>query len=656
MDKQPPLIRLENLTRSFSNGDQTLQVLKGLSLTIEEGEFVAIIGSSGSGKTTLMNLLGCLDRPTSGGYWFRGQSVAGLSRDELANLRRDAFGFVFQSYHLLAGTPAVNNVELPAIYAGKSPSERRERAIELLTRLGLEERINHLPNQLSGGQQQRVSIARALMNGGQIILADEPTGALDSKSGKEVMQLLRELSDQGHTLILITHDPKVAAHADRIIEMSDGEIVSDEKNTVEETSINLDAVEKPAVEKLTIEKTAKEKTLIDIWESTKAAFTSLHRNLFRTLLTLLGIVIGVASVIAMLAIGDGAKNEIVERISSLGSNLLLVRPGAPNTRGRWSVATLVPEDVAAINAEVPNLIAAIPELTGSQTLRYGNRDTSTEMNATSSDFPLVRQWSIEEGTFFTEEDENLYATVAVIGKTVAKDLFAGSSPLGEYVMAGGTLLQVIGVMSERGASPMGQDQDDVVLVPYTTGSLRIFGQRHLRNVTVAVDDVSRIDETQDAVFDVVLARHGTEDFQIRNMASLIENVTETQNTFTLLLGSVAAISLLVGGVGVMNIMLVSVNERTREIGIRLATGARTQNILQQFLIEALTISAFGGLIGVVLGLGTAWLVGYLGTPVYFSIFPVVLAFACAFATGLIFGFLPARKAAHLDPVKALSSE
>ena len=278
------------------------------------------------------------------------------------------------------------------------------------------------------------------------------------------------------------------------------------------------------------------------------------------------------------------------------------------------------------------------------------------MNATSASFPLVRQWPVAEGTFFSDEDEALYATVAVLGKTVATDLFGKQSPLGEYVMAGGTLLQVIGVMSERGASPMGQDQDDVVLLPYSTGSLRIFGQRFLRNVTVAVDDVSQMDTTQDRIFELMLARHGTEDFQIRNMASLIDSVTATQDTFTLLLGSVAAISLLVGGVGVMNIMLVSVNERTREIGIRLATGARTRNILQQFLIEALTISAFGGVIGVVIGLGTAWLVGYLGTTVYFSVFPVVLAFTCAFATGLIFGFLPARKAAHLDPVKALSSE
>ncbi len=644
--KNVPLIRLEKITRSFSNGDQTLQVLKGIDLTIEEGEFVAIIGSSGSGKTTLMNLLGCLDRPTSGEYWFRGQAVSKLSKDELAHLRRDAFGFVFQSYNLLPGTPAVSNVELPAIYAGLPPAKRRERALALLGRLGLSDRTNHLPGQLSGGQQQRVSIARALMNGGQIILADEPTGALDSKSGVEVMQLLKELSAQGHTLLLITHDPEVAAHAERIIEIRDGEIISDQKTA----AADLPKARLPAAA------TAKEQPLIDIWESTKAAFSALHRNLFRTLLTLLGIVIGVASVIAMLAIGDGAKNEIVDRISSMGSNLLLVRPGAPNQRGRWSIATLVPEDVDAINLEVPNLIAAIPELTGNATLRYGNRDKTTGMNATSASFPLVRQWNVAEGTFFSAEDEALYATVAVLGKTVADDLFAGRSPLGEYVMAGSTLLQVIGVMSERGASPMGQDQDDVVFLPYTTGSLRIFGQRFLRNVTVAVDDVSQMDATQDKIFELLLARHSDEDFQIRNMASLIDDVTATQNTFTLLLGSVAAISLLVGGVGVMNIMLVSVNERTREIGIRLATGARTRNILQQFLIEALTISAFGGVIGVVIGLGTAWLVGYLGTVVYFSVFPVVLAFSCAFATGLIFGFLPARKAAHLDPVKALSSE
>lgn len=640
------LIRLENLTRSFKNGEQNLQVLKGINLSIQAGEFVAIIGSSGSGKTTLMNILGCLDQPSSGRYWFGGQEVGRLSADERASLRRDAFGFVFQSYHLLPGTPAVNNVELPAIYAGLAPAQRRARALELLQLLGLGERTQHLPNQLSGGQQQRVSIARALMNGGQVLLADEPTGALDSQSGLEVMKLLQHLSAQGHTLLLITHDPKVAAYAERIIEIKDGLIVSDQRS----------ASRQSPKQTLPSVPPKQPKRWLDIWESTKSAFAALRRNLFRTLLTLLGIVIGVASVIVMLGIGDGAKNEILERISSMGSNLLLVRPGAPAQRGGWNVATLVPEDVAALNQEVPNLIAAIPELTGSTTLRYGNLDKNTEINSTSAAFPQVRQWPIAAGTFFTAADEEVFATVAVLGQTVAQDLFGTKSPLGEYVMAGGTLLQVIGVMSPRGASPMGHDQDDVVFLPYTTGSLRIFGQRHLRNITIAVDDVSQIDATQARVYELLLARHGVEDFQIRNMASLIDNVTATQNTFTLLLGSVAAISLVVGGVGVMNIMLVSVNERTREIGIRLATGAKATNILQQFLIEALTISALGGVVGVVLGLATAWLVSYLGTPVFFSLFPVVLAFACAFCTGLIFGFLPARKAAYLDPVRALATE
>lgn len=648
----PALIHLQGITRSFQNGEHTLQVLKGIDLTIQAGEFVALIGSSGSGKSTLMNLLGCLDRPTEGEYWFRGQATSQLDADARAALRREAFGFIFQSYHLLPGTPAVNNVELPAIYAGLRPQERHARALALLTQLGLADRADHRPNQLSGGQQQRVSIARALMNGGQVILADEPTGALDSHSGREVLQLLQDLSAQGHTILLITHDPQIAAHADRIIEMRDGLLIRDQathspqRSTTQKSAADIPLAAQPP---------RPAQPWLDLWEAFKAALTALHRHLFRTLLTLLGIVIGVASVIAMLAIGDGARYEVVDRISAMGSNLLLIRPGAPNQRGRWP-ATLVPEDVEAINAQIPHLIAAIPELSRSMTLRYGNQDHTSEVNATSAAFPLARQWPVAQGTFFSQEDEAQLATVAVLGQTVAETLFADRSPLGEYLLLDGTLLQVIGVMSPRGASPMGQDQDDVIFVPFSTGSVRLFGQRHLRNVTVAVADIEQIEQVHQAIFELLLARHGVEDFQIRNMASLIDSVTETQNTFTLLLGSVAAISLLVGGVGVMNIMLVSVTERTREIGIRLATGARAKHILQQFLIEALAISALGGLIGVACGLGTAWLVGYLGTPVYFSTPPVMLAFGCAFATGLIFGYLPARKAAHLDPVRALATE
>lgn len=646
MTASRPLIELRGVTRSFGEGELAVPVLKGIDLKIYPGEFVAIMGPSGSGKSTLMNILGCLDQPSSGEYWYDGRDVSALSRDDLALLRREAFGFVFQSYNLLPGMTARENVEIPAIYAGRAPAQRRARAEKLLTELGLGERLTHRPGQLSGGQQQRVSIARALMNGGQVIFADEPTGALDSKSSKEVIRLLTELSGKGHTVILITHDQDVADVARRQIHIADGEVVRD---TGQDDSA---AASSPAIE------AGRHGVVLSDWqEALKSAVRSLHSNLFRTALTLLGIVIGVASVITMLAIGEGARKDVVDRISTMGSDLLLIRPGGPDQRGgRWSVTTLTPEDYRAIN-EVEGVLAAIPELTGSQTLRYFNLDHRAEINATSYQFPVARQWPVIEGTFFSEQDELNYAAVAVLGKTTADTLFPGESPLGKHLMVNNVLFQVIGVMGEKGASPMGQDQDDVVLVPYTTGSLRIFGQTHLRNITVAVADLGRMNEIEAIIHETLLARHGgVEDFTIRNMASLIDTISETQNTLTWLLGSIAAISLLVGGIGVMNIMLVSVTERTREIGIRMATGARAWNILQQFLTEAWLVSAIGGLIGVAVGITATQLIGSFGTPVHMTVLPMVLAFSCAFATGLIFGFLPARKAAHLDPVHALASE
>lgn len=640
-----PLIKLQGITRTYSNGELAVKVLHGIDLTIQPGEFVAIIGASGSGKTTLMNIVGCLDQASSGVYEFMGRDVSGLDRDELAQLRREEFGFIFQSYNLITTATAKENVEVPAIYAGLAADKRRERAVALLTQLGLGERIDHKPSQLSGGQQQRVSIARALMNGGRVILADEPTGALDTKSGQEVMALLTQLSQEGHTIILITHDAGVAAHADRVIEMRDGIVIADQikQNTAAKKAPNLQV--NPV-----------NSTWSDAIEATWTALRSLRANLFRSILTLLGIVIGVASVIVMLGIGDGAKQAVVDQISAMGTNLLIVRPGAPNMRGKTDVATLVEADVKAIN-ELDNIQAAIPEATSSVTMRYDNSDHRTSVNATTADFTLVRQWPVAKGTFLSEQDELTYATVAVLGETVAKALFQNQEPLGKFVMANNILFQVIGVMTPKGASAWGADQDDVVFIPFSTGSLRLFGQRHLRNATVAVEDVTQIDATQAQVHQLLLQRHGgIEDFQIRNMSSLLDNVSETQNTLTILLGSIAAISLLVGGIGVMNIMLVSVTERTREIGIRMATGARMRNILQQFLIEAMTISALGGVIGVVFGLGIALLVQYLGTPITFSVMPVALAFSSAFLTGLIFGYLPAQKAAKLDPVSALAKE
>jgi macrolide transport system ATP-binding/permease protein len=640
-----PLIELSGVTKTYRTGELAVEVLHGIDLAIYPGEFVAIVGASGSGKSTLMNILGCLDRPTSGSYRFLGEDVSGFERDELARLRREAFGFVFQSYNLIGAATATENVEVPAVYAGTPPAARHERARALLTQLGLGDRLEHKPTQLSGGQQQRVSIARALMNGGQIILADEPTGALDSKSGAEVLALLEDLSRQGHTVIVITHSAEVAAHAPRVIEIRDGRVVRDPgPQPVAGVPWRRGSTRTGA-------------RWLDWLEAAKAAGRALRSNLFRTALTLLGIVIGVGSVIAMLAVGNGARQAVLDRISGMGTNLLLVRPATSN-RGAagGSTATMTPEDADAL-ATLPNVLAAVPELGGTVTARFGSFDYQTQATATGANFPLARNWPIARGTFFSQADARSYAPVVVLGQTVVDNVFPdGRDPLGEHVVLNNVLFQVIGVMSPRGASPTGQDQDDTVFVPYTTGSLRLFGQRYLRSITVAVDDVARIDETQTAVTQLLIGRHGKEDVQIRNMASLIDTATETQNTLTFLLGSIAAISLLVGGIGVMNIMLVNVTERTREIGVRMATGARVRDIMQQFLTEAVAVSGLGGLIGVAGGLASALVIRLFGTAVAISAGPIVLAFGCAFLTGLMFGYLPARKAAALDPVVALASE
>ncbi len=642
-----PLIELTDVTKVYRNGELAVPVLHGLSLKIYPGEFVALMGASGSGKSTLMNILGCLDRPSTGRYLFMGEDVSTMLPDELARLRREAFGFVFQSYNLIATATAVENVEMPAVYLGLSVHERRARAESLLSTLGLGERLDHRPNQLSGGQQQRVSIARALMNGGRIILADEPTGALDSRSGREVLALLKDLSAQGHTVILITHDKEVARHARRVIEIRDGLIVDDAGSEEESPAVN----GPPAVHQ-----GGTVSVIADAREAAKTAVRALRANFFRTVLTLLGIVIGVGSVIVMLAVGNGAKQVVLDRISAMGTNLLIVRAGAPNVRGRGDeIATLSPEDAAAIS-DMPNVLAAVPELEGRVTVRFGNADVQTQMTGTGAGFTRARNWQVNVGTFFATEDVDDYATVIVLGRTVADNLFPDSNPIGQYVLVNTLLFQVIGIMDVRGAAPWGADQDDVVFVPYTTGGLRLLGQRYLRNITVAVEDVGAIDETQERLTALLKARHGTIDFNIRNMASLIETASETQNTLTVLLGSIAAISLLVGGIGVMNIMLVNVTERTREIGIRMATGARQRNIMQQFLTEAMVVSALGGVIGVIGGVAVAAALSAFGTSIAFTPGPILLAFGCAFATGLVFGYMPARKAARLDPVVALASE
>jgi len=647
VETDTPLIRLEGVKRYFGSGDTEVRALDGVSLTIRSGEFVAIVGQSGSGKSTLMNILGCLDRPTGGTYWIRGQDISQLNADELATFRRQTFGFIFQRYNLLSSISATENVEIPAVYAGLSTAERREKATALLNRLGLSDRGGHTPNQLSGGQQQRVAVARALVNDAEVVLADEPTGALDSGSSDELLGLLEELHASGRTIILITHDHAVAARAQRMIELKDGRVISDTGTS--------DA--RPAQEAPYRYARSGPSMVGQIIESVKMAFRSLRANLFRTALTLLGVIIGVAAVVAMLAIGQGSQREVMSRFESMGSNLLFVRPGAPGTRMRGdAIATLTLADADALN-ELDNVLAAVPSRSGSATLRVGSEDYRTTIEGVSADWPIAQNRGLKYGTFFTKDDVTHRVGVVVLGTTTAGNLFDNvEGAVGQYVFLGGAPFEVAGILEEKGASSWGQDQDDVALVPITTGMMRLFGQSYLSSITIAVDDTDQISETETAANELLLSRHGTEDFQIRNTASILESVQETQNSFSILLGSVASISLLVGGIGVMNIMLVSVSERTREIGVRMATGARRSDILMQFLIEALVVGGLGGIAGVLIGFGVCFVLSVNGMPVAVTVMPAILAFTSAIVTGLVFGLLPARKAAHLDPVAALASE
>ena len=652
-----PLIKLHDIRKVYGGVDTPqVQVLKGVSLSIHAGEFVAIVGASGSGKSTLMNILGCLDRPTSGRYLFAGEDVASLDTDELAWLRREAFGFVFQGYHLIPSASAQENVEMPAIYAGMPAAERHARATALLTRLGLAERTGNRPHQLSGGQQQRVSIARALMNGGHIILADEPTGALDSHSGAEVMTLLDELASQGHVVILITHDRDVAARANRIIEVRDGEVISDSANGAPPVSDNPNALQAIDLrQRLNQGSEARGAWKGELVDAVHAAWRVMWINRFRTALTLLGIVIGVASVVVMLAVGEGSKRQVMAEMGAFGSNIIYLSGMSPRPRAPLGIITL--NDVAALST-LPQVKMIMPINGAEIGVRYGNVDHTMYTGGNGIDFPAIFNWPVVQGSFFTQADEDAAAAVAVIGKKVREKVLKDvPDPIGRYILLENVPFRVVGILAEKGASSGDSDSDTRIVVPYSAASVRLFGTHNPEYVVIAAADASKVYQTEKAIEHLMLRLHnGHRDFEITNNAAMIQAEAKTRNTLSLMLGSIAAISLLVGGIGVMNIMLMTVRERTREIGIRMATGARQRDILRQFLTEALMLSVVGGAAGI----GLAFIVGavlYLcDVAVAFSWMAVLGAFGCALVTGVIFGFMPARKAARLDPVTALTSE
>ena len=645
-----PLISLRGLTRRFVTGAETVTVLDDVNLDIEAGEMIAIVGASGSGKSTLMNILGCLDRASAGTYTFGGRDISKLGPDELARLRREHFGFIFQRYQLLADLDAVENAAMPAIYAGVDSGARTRRARDLLTRLGLGDRLKNRPGALSGGQQQRVSVARALMNGGEVILADEPTGALDSRSGADLMALLKELHGEGHTIIIVTHDASVAAEAQRVIEIKDGRIVADRRTP----DTRLAAARRPAIgmRRGTFE-----------WfgngiEAFRMAIRAMLAHKLRTFLTMLGIIIGIASVVSVVALGQGTQQTVLENIASIGTNTINIYPGTGfGDRRQGRIRTLLPSDAEAIASQA-YADSVTPRVSTGASVLFNNVAANAQVSGVGVDYFRVDGSTISMGGNFDSAAVDNRAQVAVIDTNAVSALFKnGENPIGQVIQLGKVPVRVIGVVEIASTFGPGSSNPNIY-IPYTTAMDRILGQHYLSQIIVRVADAADMDNAQAQITDLLTRLHGKEDFFLQNTNTIRETIQSTSQTLTLLISAIAVISLVVGGIGVMNIMLVSVSERTREIGIRMAVGARRGDILRQFLTEAVLVCVVGGAAGVALsfalGFGLTQLMS--GARVSYSTLSIVAAIVSSSLIGIVFGFMPARSAARLDPVQALARE
>ncbi|MDD4556336.1 MAG: MacB family efflux pump subunit [Alphaproteobacteria bacterium] len=644
------IIELKNINKVFGNESNQVHALKNVNFSVEKGDFVAIIGQSGSGKSTLMNIIGCLDVPTSGEYKINNVEVSKMNANQLAELRCKTFGFIFQRYNLLTSLKATDNASLPAIYAGVDAFERTKRAEEILSNLDLSDKYKSRPNELSGGQQQRVSIARALMNGGDIILADEPTGALDSKSGENVMKIIKQLHQKGHTIILVTHDKSIAAQASRMIEIKDGEIVADIRNA--------DDIYEMKDKPLQVARGKLAHLKYSLMEAFNMSVHAIISNKMRSLLTMLGIIIGIASVVSVVALGNASQAKIMERINSMGTNTIDILPGkgfGDMRSGRVKSLKVSDSDYLAKQRFIDN---ATPNVSANGTLLFENTSVNAQLSGVGAEFFEVKGRKIAQGRIFTPEEVRNMASVVVIDDNTLNEIFPNNpNPVGEIIIFNKKPLKVIGV-TEKDNNPGPMSDSMKLWTPYTTAMFKVNGNNDISTITVKVSDTVNSQVAEESIDNILTALHGKKDFFMINTDSIKQTVESTTNTMKLLISSIAVISLIVGGIGVMNIMLVSVTERTREIGIRMAIGAKQRDILQQFLIEAVLICIIGGFLGVTLSISLGTAINYFSTDfgMDFSTTSIILALTCSTAIGIIFGYMPARNASELNPIDALASE
>lgn len=641
------MIELKNICKVFQNGDERALVLKNINLEIKQGEFVAIIGQSGSGKSTLMNILGCLDTPSSGTYTLDGKDISHFSKDELSELRLKKFGFIFQRYNLIPASNATENVALPGIYAGTKKFERTQRAKELLSKLGLGDKTDFMPNHLSGGQQQRVSIARALMNGGEILLCDEPTGALDSASGQTVMQIIKELNQAGHTIIMVTHDKQIASWASRVIEISDGRIISDNK-----TEQNLNKLNNPKSEHASDLSRLKDR----FFESFNMSISAIKAHKLRSFLTMLGIIIGISSVICVVALARGSQENILEGINKMGVSTITIFPGRGfGDRGSAKRKNFSIEDINILES-LEFVDNAMPRTSSSGTLIYANTSSGASVRAGTEMILKISSVELKSGRNFTKDDIQNSASVIIIDENTQKTFFKGSDPLGKIMIFNKRPFMVIGVgKRDEGAF---SDGSLSIYMPYTTLANKVTGSHKIRSIVVSIAPGVNSQLAEHAISEILKIRRGGTDFHMINSDTILKTIKATTDTMSLLISGIALISLVVGGIGVMNIMLVSVIERTKEIGVRMAIGAKGADIMLQFLIEAILLCALGGIIGVLLAFGIGGLFNLISNDIKmsFSLVSIIIAFGISSLVGIVFGYMPAKRAAKLNPIDALLRE